>query len=117
MTDLAAGLLPQLDGGRCGACDLVFFPYQAHGCDRCGATGEQLHPLPLDCIGTVEGAAVVNRRLADGGPIPVGEIRLRAGVLIRAVLVDDLDIGTAVSARTAATTPGGVVFHPAEVAP
>lgn len=84
--ELREGAPATLRGGRCNACDYLFFPPHFYGCERCGAAAEHLAPVDLAAKGRVR-AAVCVHRTRDGVPQGVATIELEAGPVIRAVLV------------------------------
>ncbi|MBB4365252.1 hypothetical protein GGD65_006318 [Bradyrhizobium sp. CIR18] len=88
---------PSLKGGKCAHCGYVFFPFQAYGCEVCGASSHALRPLALSGCGTLIASAKVhihnppanasNMGLPQA-PFMIGSIKLDDGPTIRAFLVD-----------------------------
>ncbi|WP_336087359.1 hypothetical protein [Nocardia sp. SSK8] len=76
---------PILNGVRCDGCHLVYFPPIAIGCERCGATQDQLTPLALTAAGTVFATAEVAVNPQGDAPFTAVEVILDDGPLIRAV--------------------------------
>jgi len=83
--ELRDGAPAKLRGGRCDACDYVFFPPHSYGCERCGAPPEKLQGILLDGEGRVRAAVGVHRS-PDGVPAAVASIALDSGPVVRAVL-------------------------------
>lgn len=77
---------PALLGGRCG-CGHVFFPWQRHGCERCGAT-DGLTPESLSGAGTLLARTEVHLHAGTtpAAPFWVGTIGLDDGPVIRSLL-------------------------------
>ncbi len=95
---------PVLLGTRCGACATVYFPPLGIGCEVCGAGADQLVVTSIAAAGTLHSVATVHlHRSSDiAAPFAVGEIQLDAGPLVRATLLELLDvdaIGTRVTAQ------------------
>ena len=102
---------PLLKGGRCCACDTVFFPNYGIGCEVCGAADEHLVDVDVPTRGrihTVATAWIHDESIAMHGPYPIKppftvvEIALDAGPFIRALMAENhgLDaIGRTVEAR------------------
>lgn len=104
--ELREGAPAALRGGRCRACEYVFFPPYSYGCERCGAGGEALEPAELAAAGQVR-AAVCVHRTRGGTPEGVAEIALGDGPTLRGVLlVADPLPGPGTAVR------GVVVTHP-----
>lgn len=95
----AAGALPALHGGRC-RCGHVFFPFQAHGCERCGASGDALQPALLPASGRLVASArvLLHARKDRQPPFVVVAVQLDDGPVVRTLL----------DADTAATPPVGM---------
>lgn len=82
--------IPQLKGGRC-VCGYVFFPWQAYGCEKCGATGEALQQVMLEGKGELVASARVLMHAKEDRkpPFVVASVRLDAGPVVRALLAED----------------------------
>jgi uncharacterized OB-fold protein len=82
---------PKLRGGSCRECGFVFFPFQAYGCEKCGAYGESLRPIPLKGQGRVTATTVVHRHADPRRPPPfhVVQLVLDEGPSIRGIAADD----------------------------
>lgn len=82
---------PIIVGHRCRRCDRVAFPPDPYGCERCGATAEDLDPVELAAVGTVHAVATVHRhhRPRPETPFTVATIVLDDGVTLKAVLTGD----------------------------
>jgi uncharacterized OB-fold protein len=93
--------VPHLNGGRCRACGYVFFPPQSYGCEICGASGNQLQPLPLSGGGVLKSFATVHLYQGKGieAPFTVGVILLDDGPAIRAILNQKTDAGLKIGDR------------------
>jgi len=91
--------IPQLHGGRC-RCGYVFFPMQAYGCEKCGATGDALAAAALEARGTLVASARVLLHAAKDrtAPFVVVSIKLDDDPVVRSLLAQDhtdrLPIGT-----------------------
>lgn len=89
---------PQLKGGAC-RCGHVFHPFQAHGCEKCGATGGALQPVLLAGAGQLVASARVLVHAGEGRrpPFVVVSVKLDGGPVVRTLLagtdLDDLAIG------------------------
>lgn len=85
---------PSLCGGECTACGHRFFPYQSHGCEKCGGHGHTLRPIRLRAEGVLLGSVVVRHhggKILDE-PFTLARVRLEPGIAVRAVLSgEDLD--------------------------
>ncbi len=99
------GETPTLNGGRCRACGYVFFPPQSYGCEICGASGDELHPLALKGEGTLRSFATVHLHPGKGieAPFTVGVILLDDGPAVRAILTQKTDAGLKIGDRMHAT--------------
>jgi hypothetical protein len=97
----------------------VSFPPLAIGCEACGATEQQLRPIPVATHGTIHSLAEVHLQHGKSSePFVVAEIRLDDGPLIRALMARDehhARIGDTVSAVWAVTQiqDGDEVVEPA----
>lgn len=83
----------ELLGLRCGACGTVAFPYQAYGCETCGAHGAALEVAALPASGRLRNWVTVHRhhRPIPAAPFIVGTVILDAGPAIRAVFAEGTD--------------------------
>jgi uncharacterized OB-fold protein len=86
--------VPMLRGTRCEACESTFFPPLAIGCQVCGATGDRLAAAQIAAAGVLHSVATVHRHDSSDftGPFAVCEVQLDDGPLIRATLVEILDL-------------------------
>ena len=88
-----------LRASTCGACELVAFPPERYGCERCGALPEQHEVGLVPSSGRVRRRATVHRhhRPEPATPFVVVEVTLDAGPSLKAVAgnirVDELMIG------------------------
>jgi uncharacterized OB-fold protein len=93
----------QLRGGRC-VCGYVFFPLQAFGCEKCGATGESLQVQLLEGRGRVVSSAQVLMHAGENRkpPFTVAAVQLDSGPVVRTLLAggarESLPVGTRVQA-------------------
>jgi uncharacterized OB-fold protein len=94
-----------LVGVECGSCGAVRVPYQAYGCEVCGAIGSRLRRVELPAAGRLCDAASVFRHPTRTVPFTLGEIELDAGPVVLALLseADEWVPGHAVEATS--TTP------------
>jgi hypothetical protein len=78
---------PALLGGEC-RCGHVFFPWQAYGCERCGAAADALTPRVLSGRGRVESCATVHLHASPDRPVPfvIAAVRLDDGPLVRGLV-------------------------------
>lgn len=106
----ADAAVPEIVGGRCAHCGLVYFPFQSYGCDRCGTAGAGLIELALMCEGVLECSVAYDPPADEGGRVQIGEVRLDAGPLIRALVDPAVRAGERVRAAEARDQPGGIVF-------
>jgi uncharacterized OB-fold protein len=114
---------PSLAGSRCGECGRIAFPPVAIGCDVCGSGEGSLETVDLETAGRLHSFGIVRRHHGDiDVPFAVGEVRLDAGPLIRAMMAPgqgELAIGQrmhAVWQVTRAGDQGDEVAEPAFVA-
>ena len=79
-----------LNGVQCGACGFLAFPYQAYGCERCGATGDALSVKPLGPQGTLTAFAMVHLHFGKDieAPFIIGAITLEGGPTLRCTLME-----------------------------
>ena len=112
--------VPVLRGTRCEACESTFFPPLGIGCQVCGATGDRLVAAQIATAGVLHSVATVHRHDSRDftGPFAVCEVQLDGGPLIRATLVETLEldaIGRRVEARwtvVRSDTDGNEVVEP-----
>lgn len=88
-TDPAGNVV--LHGGKC-RCGHVFFPYQAFGCEQCGAYREALERVDLVGSGSLIASAQVHLHADERRPAPfiVGTVALDDGPVVRTVLTGSL---------------------------
>ena len=101
--------------GRCEPCGRLFFPPQSYGCEVCGATGGELAVVGVAAVGTLLDAVRVPGGDGTRPGFTVAEIRLAAGVVVRALAADGMTSGTEVVG--AVRESGGrqlLTFGPAE---
>lgn len=79
-----------LQGVACEKCGHLAFPEQHYGCEKCGATGDDLVSRPLAAKGTLLAFATVNlhRGKDIDAPFVVGSIRLDDGPTVRCTLLE-----------------------------
>lgn len=79
-----------LQGVACDKCGHLAFPEQHYGCEKCGATGDDLVPRALDARGTLLAFATVNLHRGKDIEVPfiVGSIQLDEGPTVRCTLVE-----------------------------
>ena len=79
-----------LQGVACEKCGHLAFPEQHYGCEKCGATGDDLVSRPLVAKGTLLAFATVNlhRGKDIDAPFVVGSIRLDDGPTVRCTLLE-----------------------------
>lgn len=79
-----------LQGVACAKCGHLDFPEQHYGCEKCGATGDDLKPRALGAKGKLLAFAMVNlhRGKDIDAPYIVGSIKLDEGPTIRCTLVE-----------------------------
>jgi len=84
---------PVLAGGRCEDCGYIFFPMQNFGCEKCGSYGPALTEFILEADGTLMSWATVHIHPDKSRPAPfiVGEVKLDAGPVVRALIASDSD--------------------------
>lgn len=75
-------------GVDCGSCGAVRFPYQAYGCEVCGASGASLRRVELPPVGRLRDAASVFRHPTRTVPFTLGEVELDAGPVVLGLLAD-----------------------------
>lgn len=87
-TPTVAGATPSLIGGRC-ICGRVFVPYQAYGCEVCGAGPDAISRVELPGRGVLRSFALVHRHGREDRSIPLalGRVSLESGPEID-VLID-----------------------------
>ena len=80
--------IPALRGGECRKCGFQFFPFQALGCERCGASGEDLSETEFPARGRVISSALVylssTKRVE--APYVAVEVQLDGGPVVRGLL-------------------------------
>lgn len=104
-----------IHASRCGQCDLVAFPPERYGCERCGAPPSEHHAVSLGTDGEVLARATVHRHHRPDPPTPftVIEILLDDGPALKALYVGEVD--AAIGARVTGTVAGDrLAFRPAE---
>jgi uncharacterized protein len=81
--------VPVLRGGRC-ECGYTFFPMQTFGCERCGRTGDALHPIELSGWGKLVATAAVYVHSDHKRPTPfvIGTVVLDDGPVVRTLLTE-----------------------------
>ena len=81
------GPVPTLRGGAC-TCGHLFFPMQAHGCEKCGLSGDALTPRDLSGKGRLNALAKVHLHAgkARKAPFTVATIQLDDGPVVRTLL-------------------------------
>lgn len=103
-----AGALARLRGGKCMACESVFFPFQAYGCEVCGAHGAQLERHELSGRASLLSCATVHIHDSGGKlnvsspmatPFVVATVRLEEGPITRALVVGGNDASLRVGDR------------------
>ena len=79
---------PELHGTACATCRSVFFPPITLGCEKCGATPDQLQATSIAAKGTLHSIATVHMHAGKDieAPFTVAEVQLDDGPLIRAVM-------------------------------
>jgi len=95
---------PELHGTSCTVCGSVFFPAITLGCEKCGATPDQLQPKSLATSGSLHAVATVHMHAGKDieAPFTVAEVQLDDGPLIRALMSGSAsanDIGKRVSGQ------------------
>lgn len=109
-TDAAADI-PALLGGKCTACDSIFFPMQTYGCETCGS--QDLEPQKLTGRGTLICSASVFMSMNPALPAPytIGSIELEDGPKVRTLLAVeqgvDINPGDAMTAMLVLQTREG----------
>ena len=107
-------------GGKCRQCGFVYYPYQAAGCERCGAEGEALEIAALKPRGTVLSTVAIHISANPDFPAPfqVAVIRLDDGPDIRVLSADalplapgDVLVGDAARAQTAEAPSAAAYFN------
>lgn len=79
-----------LQGVACAKCGHLAFPEQHYGCEKCGATGDDLKSKALIARGTLLSMASVNLHYGKDidAPFMVGSIKLDEGPTVRCTLVE-----------------------------
>lgn len=79
-----------LQGVACAKCGHLAFPEQHYGCEKCGATGDDLQSRALVARGTLLSRATVNLHYGKDidAPFVVGSIKLDDGPAVRCTLVE-----------------------------
>lgn len=79
-----------LQGVACAKCGHLAFPEQHYGCEKCGATGDDLQSRALAARGTLLSRATVNLHYGKDidAPFVVGSIKLDEGPAVRCTLVE-----------------------------
>ena len=82
---------PRILGHECRACGRRAFPPDLYGCERCGATVDELAPIELVAAGTIHALATVHRHHHDRPetPFTVASIVLDDGITLKGVLAGD----------------------------
>ena len=100
------GAPPTIVGHRCRRCGRRAFPPDPYGCERCGATADELEAIDLAARGTIHALATVHRHHhpRPETPFTVATIVLDDGVTLKAVLTGrgEPEIGAAVEGTTVA---------------
>jgi len=89
---MVPGEPPTILGHECRACGRRAFPPDPYGCERCGATADELAPIELVASGTVHALATVHRHHHDRPetPFTVATVVLDDGITLKGVLTGDL---------------------------
>jgi hypothetical protein len=106
-----------LVGVECGSCGALRVPYQAYGCEVCGASGSNLRRVELPAVGRLRDAAPVFRHPTRPVPFTLGEIELEAGPVVLGLLADAGEWRSGRLVEAASTTPDDhrlPVFSPKE---
>ncbi|GAB5454806.1 MAG: hypothetical protein Hens2KO_10350 [Henriciella sp.] len=95
---------PALNGTTCKVCGSVFFPAITLGCEKCGATPDQLQATSLATSGSLHSVATVHIHMGKDieAPFTVAEVKLDGGPLIRALMMGPAsaeDIGKRVTGQ------------------
>ena len=85
---------PQFAASTCAACGTVSFPAMTVGCEVCGALEDQLTDTPIAAAGTLHSVATVHLHRGKDieAPFTIAEVKLDAGPLIRATLLEVIDV-------------------------
>jgi uncharacterized OB-fold protein len=89
-------------GVSCATCGHLGFPRQAYGCEKCGAYGDDLTDVEITTTGRLQSFATVFRHPSKSitPPFIIGEVRLDAGLMVRATMIEtddgELEVGASV---------------------
>lgn len=101
--------------GKCRVCRHTYFPPQAYGCERCGATGSDLTTVTVPATGVITASVDVHTHPVYPTPFTIGEIALdHEPVVVQALLGSPQRVGDRV-VGAAAESGSGVLFTPEEV--
>ena len=100
---------PRILGHECRACGRRAFPPDPYGCERCGATVDELAPIELVAAGTIHALATVHRHHHDRPetPFTVASIVLDDGITLKGVLAGDRSDARQRAGRRSPSTPLG----------
>ena len=95
-------------GVCCNRCGHVGFPRQAYGCEKCGAYGPDLTDVDIPTKGRLQSFATVHHHPSPSitPPFVIGEVRLDAGLVVRATMVETTDADLEVGAPVIGTLSG-----------
>jgi hypothetical protein len=80
-----------LTGWVCQRCDHRGLPRQHFGCERCGASPDEIGEARFAARGTLRSCAVIRRHAVWPVPFIMGEIQLDSGHTIHAFLSDGIN--------------------------
>ncbi len=85
---------PRLAASTCGSCQAVSFPPMTVGCEVCGALEDQLAGTLIAAAGTLHSVATVHLHRGKDieAPFTMAEVKLDDGPLIRATLLDVVEV-------------------------
>lgn len=85
---------PRFAASTCAACGTVSFPAMTVGCEVCGAPEDQLADTPIAAAGTLHSVATVHLHRGKDikAPFTMAEVKLDDGPLIRATLLDLVEV-------------------------
>ena len=112
---------PLLRLAHCAGCGGYTYPPEAYGCRVCGASADQLQPVPPPGAIHLRNFVTLNAELVPGLAVPcvIGEVELAPGVVEEALIdvADEsalqLDMPLQVVARTEAGAAARFAFRPA----